>query len=153
MRVLLAGGGTAGHTSPLLATADALRRLDPDAEITCLGTPARPREQRGPRGRLPARADPAGADAREGPTPTCFKVPIRLRGAVNATLAVLDRIRPDVVVGLRRLRLDPAVPRRPPPQAPARDPRAERRYPAWRTRLGARFARRVAVSFPDTTLP
>ena len=24
MRVLLAGGGTAGHTSPLLATADAL---------------------------------------------------------------------------------------------------------------------------------
>ena len=27
MRVLLAGGGSAGHTSPLLATADALRRL------------------------------------------------------------------------------------------------------------------------------
>ena len=39
MRVLLAGGGTAGHTSPLLATADALRRLDPSVEITCLGTP------------------------------------------------------------------------------------------------------------------
>ena len=29
MRILLAGGGTAGHTSPLLATADALRRLRP----------------------------------------------------------------------------------------------------------------------------
>ena len=43
MRVLLAGGGTAGHTSPLLATADAIRRLAPDlgieVEITCLGTP------------------------------------------------------------------------------------------------------------------
>ena len=39
MRALLAGGGTAGHTSPLLATADALRRLDPSVEITCLGTP------------------------------------------------------------------------------------------------------------------
>ena len=39
MRILLAGGGTAGHTSPLLATADALRRLEPDVEITCLGTP------------------------------------------------------------------------------------------------------------------
>ena len=39
MRVLLAGGGSAGHTSPLLATADALRRLDPAVEITCLGTP------------------------------------------------------------------------------------------------------------------
>jgi UDP-N-acetylglucosamine--N-acetylmuramyl-(pentapeptide) pyrophosphoryl-undecaprenol N-acetylglucosamine transferase len=39
MRILLAGGGTAGHTSPLLATADALRRLEPATEITCLGTP------------------------------------------------------------------------------------------------------------------
>ena len=39
MRVLLAGGGTAGHTSPLLATADALRRRDPSIEITALGTP------------------------------------------------------------------------------------------------------------------
>ena len=39
MKALLAGGGTAGHTSPLLATADALRRLDPSVEVTCLGTP------------------------------------------------------------------------------------------------------------------
>ena len=39
MHVLLAGGGTAGHTSPLLATADALRRRDPDIAITALGTP------------------------------------------------------------------------------------------------------------------
>ena len=42
MRALLAGGGTAGHTSPLLATADALRRLQDPAdpvEVTALGTP------------------------------------------------------------------------------------------------------------------
>ncbi|MGH3482146.1 MAG: glycosyltransferase, partial [Nocardioidaceae bacterium] len=38
LSVLLAGGGTAGHTSPLLATADALRDRDPDITITCLGT-------------------------------------------------------------------------------------------------------------------
>ena len=38
MRVLLAGGGSAGHIEPALALADALRRADPDAEITCLGT-------------------------------------------------------------------------------------------------------------------
>ncbi len=50
MRALLAGGGTAGHTSPLLATADALRRLDPSVEITCLGTSAawRPPSSRPP---------------------------------------------------------------------------------------------------------
>ena len=37
-RILLAGGGSAGHTSPLLATADALRRLEPGVEVTALGT-------------------------------------------------------------------------------------------------------------------
>ena len=36
--VLLAGGGTAGHVSPLLATADALRRRHPDVRITVLGS-------------------------------------------------------------------------------------------------------------------
>lgn len=35
---LLAGGGTAGHVNPLLATADALREREPDAEIVVLGT-------------------------------------------------------------------------------------------------------------------
>ncbi|MGH3424880.1 MAG: glycosyltransferase, partial [Nocardioidaceae bacterium] len=38
MRVLLAGGGTAGHTSPLLATAAALDELESGVEITCMGT-------------------------------------------------------------------------------------------------------------------
>ena len=35
---LLAGGGTAGHVNPLLATADKLRSIDADAEIIVLGT-------------------------------------------------------------------------------------------------------------------
>ena len=71
MRILLAGGGTAGHTSPLLATADALRRLDPAAEITCLGTRPRAGDPRRPRGRLPAGADRAGARCPASPRPTC----------------------------------------------------------------------------------
>ena len=35
--VVLAGGGTAGHTSPLIATAQALREAEPDIQITCVG--------------------------------------------------------------------------------------------------------------------
>lgn len=35
---LLAGGGTAGHVNPLLATADEIRCTESDAEIIVLGT-------------------------------------------------------------------------------------------------------------------
>ncbi|MCW2795822.1 glycosyltransferase, partial [Nocardioides sp.] len=98
MHVLLAGGGTAGHTSPLLATADALRRLRPDIEITCLGTP------RGLENRVVPEAgyrleliSPVPLPRRPGLE--LLRVPGRLRGAVQETLAILDRVRPDVVVG------------------------------------------------------
>ena len=35
---MVAGGGTAGHIEPALAVADAIRRLDPTARVTALGT-------------------------------------------------------------------------------------------------------------------
>ncbi len=37
MRVLLTGGGTAGHITPALAIAETIRRNDPDAEIAFVG--------------------------------------------------------------------------------------------------------------------
>src|SRR6476659_38038 len=36
--VVVAGGGTAGHIEPAMALADAVRRLEPSAAITALGT-------------------------------------------------------------------------------------------------------------------
>ena len=36
---MLAGGGTAGHTSPLIATGLELRRLSPGLALIALGTP------------------------------------------------------------------------------------------------------------------
>ena len=36
--IVLAGGGTAGHTSPLVATAERIAELDPEARLTCVGT-------------------------------------------------------------------------------------------------------------------
>jgi UDP-N-acetylglucosamine--N-acetylmuramyl-(pentapeptide) pyrophosphoryl-undecaprenol N-acetylglucosamine transferase len=151
MRVLLAGGGTAGHTSPLIATADALRRLDPEVEITCLGTP---------RG-LETRVVPEAGYALElippvplprRPSADLARVPGRLRGAVRETLAVLDRVRPDVVVGYggyvsmpayvaaRRRRLPLVV-------------HEQNALPGLANKVGARIAQRVAVSFPGTPLP
>ncbi|MBB6626341.1 undecaprenyldiphospho-muramoylpentapeptide beta-N-acetylglucosaminyltransferase [Nocardioides sp. KIGAM211] len=151
MRVLLAGGGSAGHTSPLLATADALRRLDPSVEITCLGT-ARGLETRVvPAAGYPLELIPPVPMPRR-PNGDLLRVPARLRGAVKEALAVVDRVRPDVVVGYggyvsvpaylaaRRRKLPLVV-------------HEQNALPGLGNKAGARIATRVAVSFPGTPLP
>lgn len=40
IRLVVAGGGTAGHISPMLAIADAVRQQDTQANIVALGSPA-----------------------------------------------------------------------------------------------------------------
>ena len=39
MRVLLSGGGTAGHINPAIAIADMIKQKAPGAEIAFVGTP------------------------------------------------------------------------------------------------------------------
>ena len=98
MRVVLAGGGSAGHIEPALALADALREADSEIQVTCLGT------QRGLETRLvPMRGYeleliPAVPLPRSV-TPQLLTVPGRLAGAVHATGKILDRVRADVLVG------------------------------------------------------
>ncbi len=150
MKVLLAGGGTAGHTSPLLATADALRRLDPDVTITCLGTPRGLENRVVPEAGYPLELIPPVPLPRK-PNADFFRVPSRLRAAVKQTLEVFDRIQPDVVVGYggyvsmpaylaaRRRKLPLVV-------------HEQNALPGLANKAGARIADRVAVSFPDTPL-
>ncbi|WP_323794356.1 undecaprenyldiphospho-muramoylpentapeptide beta-N-acetylglucosaminyltransferase [Nocardioides sp.] len=149
-RVLLAGGGTAGHTSPLLATADALRRADPTIEITCLGTPRGLETRVVPEAGYPLELI-APVPLPRKPGADLLRVPGRLRGAVKEALAVIDRVRPDVVVGYggyvsvpayvaaRRRKLPIVV-------------HEQNALPGIGNKVGARVASRVAVSFPDTPL-
>lgn len=96
--VVLAGGGSAGDVEPAMALADALRRSDPEVQITALGT-ARGLENR----IVPARgyrldlipADPLP----RRPTLDLLRLPGRLAGAVRAARRVLDAVQADVVVG------------------------------------------------------
>ena len=151
MRVLLAGGGTAGHTSPLIATADALRRLVPEAEITCLGTPRGLETRVVPEAGYPLELIPPVPLPRR-PNVDLFKVPSRLRGAVKETLAIFDRVRPDVVVGYGGYVSMPAylaARRRHLPLVV----HEQNTLPGLANKVGARIAARVAVSFPDTPLP
>jgi UDP-N-acetylglucosamine--N-acetylmuramyl-(pentapeptide) pyrophosphoryl-undecaprenol N-acetylglucosamine transferase len=150
MRVLLAGGGSAGHIEPALALADALRRLDPDTEVTCLGT------ERGLETRLiPLRGYPLelipAVPMPRSVTPRMFTVPGRLTGAVNAAAGVLDRTRAEVLVGFGGYVATPAYlaarRRKVPIVVHEANPR-----PGLANRIGARFTTHVFTGHPDTQL-
>ena len=88
----------------------------PTSRITALGTADGLEARLVPGPRLPAAHDPQGADAAPPRRPTCCGCPAELRGAVRAAGAAIDESRRRGRRRLRRLRLDPGLPRR----APAR---------------------------------
>ncbi|HEX4729217.1 MAG TPA: glycosyltransferase, partial [Jatrophihabitans sp.] len=90
MSVVVAGGHSAGHIEPAMNVADAIRRLDPQARITALGT------ERGlDTVLIPARGYPLELIP---PVPlprklnlALLRTPARVARAVRAAGAVLDR--------------------------------------------------------------
>jgi len=150
VRLLLAGGGTAGHTSPLLATADALRRLDPDVEVTALGTPRGLEGRVVPEAGYPLEMIPPVPLPRR-PSVDLARVPGRLLGAVRAALEVLDRLQPAAVVGFGGYVSVPAYLAARRRQVPIVVHEGNA-LPGLANRLGARFTTHVATSFPDTPL-
>jgi UDP-N-acetylglucosamine--N-acetylmuramyl-(pentapeptide) pyrophosphoryl-undecaprenol N-acetylglucosamine transferase len=151
MRVVLAGGGTAGHISPALALADALRRADPAIGLTFLGT------ERGLETRLVPQRGYELATIPPVPlprsvTPRLFTVPARLAAAVGAAARVLDQAQARAVVGFGGYVSTPAYlaarRRRVPIVVHEANPR-----PGLANRIGARLTTHVFTGNPDTSLP
>jgi UDP-N-acetylglucosamine--N-acetylmuramyl-(pentapeptide) pyrophosphoryl-undecaprenol N-acetylglucosamine transferase len=148
--VLLAGGGTAGHTSPLLATADALRRLEQSVEVTALGTPRGIETRVVPEAGYPLELVPPVPMPRTV-NRDLFALPGRIRAAKRAAAEVIDRVRPDVVVGFGGYACVPAY-------LAARQRKVPlvvhegNALPGLANRLGARFTTHVATSFPNTQM-
>ncbi|MFJ8812445.1 UDP-N-acetylglucosamine--N-acetylmuramyl-(pentapeptide) pyrophosphoryl-undecaprenol N-acetylglucosamine transferase [Amycolatopsis thermoflava] len=97
-RIVVAGGHSAGHIEPAMNLADALRRLEPTAEITALGT------VRGlDTALIPGRGYPLElippAPLPRRPDWALLRMPATLAESVRAAGAVLDRTRAEVVVG------------------------------------------------------
>ena len=86
------------------------------------------------------------------PNADLLKVPARLRGAVKETAAIIDRLRPDVIVGYGGYVSMPAyvaARRRKVPLVV----HEQNALPGLANKAGARVATRVAVTLPDTKLP
>ncbi|RUQ20486.1 UDP-N-acetylglucosamine--N-acetylmuramyl-(pentapeptide) pyrophosphoryl-undecaprenol N-acetylglucosamine transferase [Kocuria sp. HSID16901] len=99
LSVVVAGGGTAGHISPLLAIADAVRERHPEAKIVAVGT------KTGMETRL---VPEAGYDLEfvdrvpmpRKPSLDLLKLPLRMRRAVRQGQEILRRAEADVLVGV-----------------------------------------------------
>jgi len=150
MRVVLAGGGSAGHIEPALALADALRQADRSISITCLGT------ERGLETRLvPAR----GYELELIPpvplprsvSPQLLTVPGRLAGAVHKAGQILDKVAADVLVGFGGYVSTPAYLAAKRHNVPIVVHEANPR-PGIANRLGAMLTTYVFTSQPDTQL-
>lgn len=149
-RVLLAGGGSAGHVNPLLATADELRRRHPDVAIEVLGTATGLEKDLVPAAGYPITFIPRARLPRR-PNRELATLPARLRSALTSTAAVVDRLRPDVVVGFGGYVATPAYrvafTRGIPVVLHEQNAR-----PGLANRYGARKAAVVALTFASTPL-
>jgi UDP-N-acetylglucosamine--N-acetylmuramyl-(pentapeptide) pyrophosphoryl-undecaprenol N-acetylglucosamine transferase len=150
MRVVLAGGGSAGHIEPALALADALRQADSSVQVTCLGT-ARGLETR----LVPMR----GYDLELIPavplprsvTPQLLTVPGRLAGAIHGVGVILDRVGADVLVGFGGYVATPAYLAAKRHKVPIVVHEANP-LPGIANRLGAHLTTHVFTGHPDTKL-
>lgn len=147
---VLAGGGTAGHVNPLIATARALRDVEPEAGIVAVGTPGGLEEDL-----VPA----AGFDLElitRAPFPRnlgrqAIVFPRDFSRAVRECRAVLRGSGADVVVGFGGYAATPMY-------LAARSMKIPvvvhegNASPGLANRLGARFAHAVALTFASTKL-
>lgn len=150
MRVLLAGGGTAGHTSPLLATAAALQERQPGVVITCLGTATGLEATLIPQAGYRLELVPAVPLPRKISF-DLLKLPFRLWSALRHTAQAFDLVAPDVVVGFGGYVSVPAyvVARKRGIPIVVHEGNA---LPGLANRLGALFTKNVVTSFPNTEL-
>ena len=147
---LMAGGGTAGHVNPLLATADRLRERDPDAEVLVLGTAegieARLVPLRGyelvtvPRLPFPRRPN---ADA--------LRFPGRWKDSIERTRAIIRDRKVEVVVGFGGYAAAPAYAAAHREGIPLVIHEANAR-PGIANRYGARLTPFVGIVFPSTRI-
>ena len=153
-RVLLAGGGTAGHVNPLLATAAALR--EPalggrrEAGILVLGTAEGLEADLVPEAGFDMAVVPRVPMPRR-PTGDLFMLPRRLSRAVGAAAEAIEALDAQVVVGFGGYVSTPAylAARRAGVPVVIHEQNAR---PGLANRLGASWAAAVALTFASTPL-
>ncbi|WP_018142670.1 UDP-N-acetylglucosamine--N-acetylmuramyl-(pentapeptide) pyrophosphoryl-undecaprenol N-acetylglucosamine transferase [Alloscardovia criceti] len=99
LHIVLAGGGTAGHVNPLLSIAQAIRELEPEAQLSVIGT------KEGLESRLVPAAGFELDTIEKVPFPrslnlSTFTFPVRFVKQLSAVKRIFAHRKADVVVGV-----------------------------------------------------
>lgn len=144
MKILFAGGGTAGHVEPALAVARAWQLAHPEDEILFIGTKAGLENSLVPAAGFTLHHIPKVAIARKI-SPSLLKVPFQLAAAISATKKSLKGV--DCAIGFGGYVSAPLYLA----AAMAKVPfviHEQNARPGWANRLGARFTNYLALSYP-----
>ncbi|TGD09898.1 UDP-N-acetylglucosamine--N-acetylmuramyl-(pentapeptide) pyrophosphoryl-undecaprenol N-acetylglucosamine transferase [Brevibacterium sp. S111] len=150
--ILLAGGGTTGHISPMLAIGRELREKHPDWDIIALGTPDGLEAELVPR----AGFELLTIDKVPMPrsiSPSLLGFPGRFAGNISAVRKIITSRNVSAVVGVGGYVCPPAFLAAKQAKIPLIVHEANAK-PGMANRLGARLttAGRVGITFPDTQL-
>ncbi len=142
-RIILAGGGTAGHIEPALAVADALHRIDPKLQLEFLGTSNGLEQLLVPQRGYLLRTIPKAVLPRKL-TLTALAFPFKLLSSISKARRVLKGS--DLLIGFGGYVSATAYLAAWLSKVPIALHEANAR-PGWANRLGRKFAKLVAVNF------
>jgi UDP-N-acetylglucosamine--N-acetylmuramyl-(pentapeptide) pyrophosphoryl-undecaprenol N-acetylglucosamine transferase len=108
MRLLIAGGGTGGHLYPALAVARAFRAEEPDGAVLLVGRAGGPEERLVPQAGFELATIRIRGLDRDAPWKN-LALPVLIPTALRSAVGIVDRFRPDVVLGMGGYVMAPAV--------------------------------------------
>jgi UDP-N-acetylglucosamine--N-acetylmuramyl-(pentapeptide) pyrophosphoryl-undecaprenol N-acetylglucosamine transferase len=108
MRLLIAGGGTGGHLYPALAVARAFRDEEPGGALLLFGRAGGPEERLVPAAGFDLEAVRIRGLDRDAPWKN-LALPYLIPTALRAAVRIVDRFRPDVVLGMGGYVMAPAI--------------------------------------------
>lgn len=150
MAIVLAGGGTAGHVNPLLATANAITEEYPGTQVVAVGTAAGLETTLVPAADVRLETIPRVPLPRK-PSLDVVRFPMNFRGAIAAAGEILERHDAEVVIGFGGYVSTPVYLAARERKIPVIVHEGNAR-PGMANKLGARFAATVALTFPSTPL-
>ena len=151
LRVVIAGGGTAGHITPMIAIADALRAADPNTQITAVGTASGLETRLVPEAGYELRTI-AKVPMPRRPSLDLLKLPLRFRAAIKDAGAILDDTGAQAVLGVGGYVCTPVYLAARKRKLPVFIHEANARA-GLANKVGARFAAGVGTAFNGTGLP